>query len=69
MWDIRYEDSFIELKKRLTTTRVLILPELNELFVIYRDALLMGLGGVLMQDGKFVCNTLNFPHVSLKYLS
>ncbi|XP_050914823.1 uncharacterized protein LOC127129736 [Lathyrus oleraceus] len=52
--ELHYENSFIELKKRLTTTSVLILPESNESFVVYCDTSLMGLGGVLMQDGKVV---------------
>lgn len=48
MWDVHYENNLVELKKRLTTTSVFILPELNESFVVYCDALLTGLDGVLM---------------------
>ncbi|XP_050914801.1 uncharacterized mitochondrial protein AtMg00860-like [Lathyrus oleraceus] len=54
VWDIHYEESFRELKKKLTTTLVLILPNPFELFVVYCDASKMGLCGVLMQDGKMV---------------
>lgn len=54
MWDVHYENNFVELKKSLTTTLVLILSESNEMFVVYCDASLMGLSGVLMQDGKVV---------------
>lgn len=38
----------------MTITPILILPEPNESFMVYCDASLMGLGGVLMQDGKVV---------------
>ena len=48
------EKSFQELKKRLTSTPVLILPNLKELFVVYCDASKMGLGGVLMQNRQVV---------------
>ena len=33
---------------------VLILPKSDEPFVVYCDASKLGLGGVLMQDGKVV---------------
>jgi hypothetical protein len=39
-----------ELKKRLTSAPVLILPNSKESFVVYYDASKMGLGGVLMQN-------------------
>jgi len=42
------------LKKWLTTAPVLILPKSDEPFVVYCDASKLGLGGVLMQDGKVV---------------
>ena len=51
---MRCEESFVELKKRLTSAPVLILPNLGESFVVYCDASKMGLGGVLMQNGKVV---------------
>jgi len=37
-------------KKRLTSARVLILPNPKESFVVYCDASKMGLGGVLTQN-------------------
>jgi len=37
-----------ELKQRLTTTPILILPKPDEPFVVYRDASKLSLGGVLM---------------------
>ena len=54
IWDIDCEESFDELKKRLTTAPILVLPDPNEPFVVYCDASHMGLGGVLMQEGKVV---------------
>lgn len=54
MWDAVCEESFIELKKRLTSAPVLILPNPGEPFLVFCDASLMGLGGVLMQNGQVV---------------
>ena len=54
IWDIQCEESFNELKRRLTTSPILILPNPSEPFVVYCDASLIGLGGVLMQEGKVV---------------
>ncbi|CAJ2642459.1 unnamed protein product [Trifolium pratense] len=54
VWDGKCEESFQELKKRLTTAPVLILPDAKESFVVYCDASKMGLGGVLMQKGQVV---------------
>jgi hypothetical protein len=49
-WTPRCEASFQELKKRLTTARVLTMPDMKKLFSIYCDASGQGLGCVLMQD-------------------
>ncbi|XP_070011776.1 uncharacterized protein [Nicotiana sylvestris] len=46
--------SFHELKKRLTSTPVLALPEGSEGYVVYYDASRVGLGCVLMQHGKVI---------------
>lgn len=51
VWDIQCEESFQELKRKLTTAPVLILPNSSESFVIYFDASNMGVGGVLMHNG------------------
>ena len=53
-WDDECEASVQELKQRLTTAPVLILPQGIEGFVIYTDASRVGLGAVLMQHGKVV---------------
>jgi ABC-type multidrug transport system ATPase subunit len=53
-WTPRREASFQELKKRLTTTLVLTMHNMEKLFSIYCDASGQGLGCVLMQDGHVV---------------
>ncbi|RVW22320.1 Retrovirus-related Pol polyprotein from transposon 17.6 [Vitis vinifera] len=45
---------FEELKRKLTTAPVLTAPISGELFIIYCDASTVGLGCVLMQQGKVV---------------
>jgi hypothetical protein len=46
--------SFQELKKRLSTALVLVMPDMEKSFSIYCDAPGQGLGCVLMQDGHVV---------------
>jgi hypothetical protein len=53
-WTPRRETNFRELKKRLTTTPVLTMPDIEKPFSIYCDASDQGLGCVLMQDGHVV---------------
>jgi hypothetical protein len=48
------EASFQELKKRLTTTLILVMLDMEKPFSIYCDAFGHGLGCVLMQDGHVV---------------
>lgn len=63
VWDALCEESFVELKKNLTTAPILILPGASEPFVVYYDASKMGIGGVLMHDGQVVAyasRQLNF---------
>ena len=51
-WIEDCEASFQELKKRLTTAPVLTLPDIHKEFQVYCDASRLGLGCVLMQDGR-----------------
>ena len=51
IWTEQCQASFEELKKRLTTAPMLVLPDLNKSFSIYCDASRLGLGCVLMQEG------------------
>ena len=53
-WTEECEASFQELKKCLTTAPVLILPDIRKEFQVYCDASRLGLGSVLMQDGRVV---------------
>jgi hypothetical protein len=53
-WTEECQVSFDELKKRLTSAPVLILPDITKKFDIYYDASRQGLGCVLMQDGQVV---------------
>jgi hypothetical protein len=53
-WTPRRETNFQELKKRLTMTPVLTMPDMEKPFLIYCDASDQGLGCVLMQDGHVV---------------
>nr|CAE02081.2 OSJNBa0074B10.9 [Oryza sativa Japonica Group] len=53
-WSESCEQSFQELKKRLVTVPVLILPDSRKGFQVYCDASRLGLGCVLMQEGKVV---------------
>ena len=48
------ENSFQLLKEKLTTAPVLILPNGEDKFTIYYDASRVGLGCVLMQNGRVV---------------
>jgi hypothetical protein len=54
-WTEEWQSSFEELKKRLTSALVLILPDITKMFSIYCDASWQGLGCVLMQEGQVVC--------------
>jgi hypothetical protein len=53
-WTHACEDSFQELKKRLTTTLILVMPDMEKPFSIYCDVSGQRLGCVLMQDGRVV---------------
>jgi hypothetical protein len=49
-WIKECQASFEELRKRLTSALVLVLPNLTKKFDIYCDASCQGLGCVLMQE-------------------
>jgi hypothetical protein len=63
------QSSFEELKKRLTTTPVLVMPDLQKSFDIYCDVSRQGLGCVFMQEGHVIAyasrqlrkHELNYP--------
>jgi hypothetical protein len=53
-WTPACKVSFQELKKRLMTTPILVMHDMEKSFSIYCDASSQGLGCVLMQDGHVV---------------
>jgi hypothetical protein len=48
IWSLQCEETFLTLKKLLTTTLVLAQPDIEKSFDVYYDASSMGIGGVLM---------------------
>jgi hypothetical protein len=72
-WDEKCQDSFNQLKKRLMSPPVLVMPDLQKGFDIYCDACGQGMGCVLMQEGHVIAyasrqlrkHELNYPtHVT-----
>jgi hypothetical protein len=53
-WTSAWQESFETLKRKLTTTSVLILPDVHKPFSVYCDASYTGLGCMLMQEGRAV---------------
>jgi hypothetical protein len=68
-WDSKCQDSFDQLKMRLMSPLVLVMPDLQKGFDIYCDACGQGLGCVLMQEGHVIAyasrqlrkHELNYP--------
>ena len=54
VWTAECQASFDELKKRLISAPVLIMPDVQKSFSVYCDASRQGLGCVLMQEGHVV---------------
>ena len=54
IWTEECEQSFHELKERLTSAPLLILPNSIDMFTLFTDASRIGIGCVLMQNGKVV---------------
>ena len=53
-WADRYEKGFQELRRRLTSAPILIVPDRGQGYIVYCDASRVGLGCVLMQSGRVV---------------
>ena len=53
-WSAQYKKSFQLLKEKLVSAPVLALPESGKEFSVYIDALIQGLGCVLLQDGRVI---------------
>ena len=68
-WDEKCQDSFDQLKKRMMSPSVLVMPDLQKGFDIYCDACGHGFGCVLMQEGPVIAyvsrqlrkRKLNYP--------
>ena len=53
-WDEKCEQRFQELKNRLITAPVLVLPTMRVGYVVFSDASKQGLGCVFMQNGRVI---------------
>ncbi|KAK1680919.1 hypothetical protein QYE76_041767 [Lolium multiflorum] len=53
-WTDKCVESFQQLKSRLTSAPILIMPDITKPFDVYCDASKIGLGCVLMQEGKVI---------------
>jgi hypothetical protein len=53
-WSPQCEETFLTLKKLLTTAPVLAQPDIDKPFDVYCDASGIVIGGVLMQDGRAI---------------
>jgi hypothetical protein len=53
-WSPQCEEAFLTFKKLLTTAPVLAQPDIERPFDVYCDASDMGIGSVLMQDGRVI---------------
>ncbi|KAK8949163.1 hypothetical protein KSP39_PZI006059 [Platanthera zijinensis] len=54
IWSDKCEEAFLELKSRLCSAPVLTLPAEGKDYDVYVDASHVGLGGVLMQEGRVI---------------
>ena len=54
IWGSKCDQAFQTLKKLLTTAPVLIQPDITKPFDIYCDASGIGIGSVLMQEGRVI---------------
>jgi hypothetical protein len=76
-WDEKCQDSFDQLKKRLMSPPVLVMPDLQKGFDIYYDACGQGLGCVLMREGHVIAyasqqlrkQELNYPTHDLELVA
>jgi hypothetical protein len=53
-WSPQCEETFLTLKKLLTTAPVLAQPDIDKLFDVYYDAFGTSIGGILMQDDRVI---------------
>ena len=60
VWGTTHDVAFDELKRRLISAPLHVLPNFNKQFVIECAASGIGIGGVLMQEGKLNGAQLNY---------
>ena len=53
-WSSKCNEAFEQLKKLLTTAPMLVQPDIEKSFDVYCDASDIGLGCVLMQEGRVI---------------
>ena len=53
-WTSQTEASFAALKTALTTAPILQVPDFDKVFELDTDASILGIGGVLSQEGKAI---------------
>ena len=53
-WTDECEICFEDMKRRLTTAHILVIPDTTKIFEVYCDASYQGLGCVLMQEKRLV---------------
>jgi hypothetical protein len=58
VWTIECDASFCTLREKLVSSPILVLPESGKQFTVYTDASHIGLGCVLMQDGRVIAYAL-----------
>jgi hypothetical protein len=76
-WSLQFEEAFLTLKKLLTTAPVLAQPNIEKPFDVYYDASDLGIGRVLMQDGRAIsyasrqlqCHEEHYPTHDLELLA
>ena len=51
-WNKEAEKAFKELKKKMTTSPILILPDFRKMFEVQTDASGVAIGGVLLQENR-----------------
>jgi hypothetical protein len=54
IWSKDYDEAFLTLKNLLTTSPMLVQPDIAKPFDVYCDASSTGLGCVLMQEGRVI---------------
>jgi hypothetical protein len=57
-WSPQCEETFLTLKKLLTTAPILAQPDIEKSFDVYCGASGMGIRGVLMQDDRVIAYVL-----------